>query len=394
MVLARLRSLKISVGGRDVVRGFDLDIEEGCIYLLVGRVGSGKSLVLKALSGLAYLYPRLGIEGEIEVLGMHPLEALKRRAVAYVPQDPSTFFTFPRLDEELEFLGVNGVGKGVDPLKLSASEMFLTCLEVAMSIGAKLLLIEEPSSYLDEQTLREAMKVLRQLASRGCSIVISEHSDTLLKGFVDEVAFIDGGMELSEIPISRPAESGSMVFRGVVASYGSKVVDLSEVSVELGGGGVVAIVARNGRGKTTFVRALLGSVKRLRGFAKVRGSTYVVPQVPPRLFAFGSVESEARFLKVDPNVVKRAGVVDDVRRNPYTLSLGESRALMILLALASPTKWLLVVDELSLGLDPECLSVVCEALSEAPSHGKGVVVTTHSRAIARCVRNAKVIELR
>ncbi len=380
--LARAKDLRIYVGGKIIVKGLDLVVKSGSMHLIVGRVGSGKSLVLKSLAGVAQLYGGIEIRGLLEVTGSSPLEAMERGEVVYVPHDPTSMLSVRSL------VAAGSLRREM----MAASEALMECLKIAERSRARLVLVEELSSYLDERQLPKAMEALRRIASRGGAVVIADHSEHPLAKYVDSVTYIDGGVEISKVVVAEPRRSGAASIRSLAVSYGFRIVDLSELDLDVGPGDVVGVAAPNARGKTTLVRALIGSAKVVRGTARLKGSAYVVPQIPPRLFAYPSIELEAKALSVDARALGEPWR-SIAYRNPYTLSLGESRALMMQLALASPRKWLLVVDELALGLDDDVAKLFCEAIEEAASLGKSAIVTGKSRSDLRWLRSAEIVEL-
>ena len=390
-----VEGLSIYIDGEPVVKNLSFELKGNGLYALIGRVGSGKSLVLKCIAGLLSLYPRIEVKGSISVLGLNPLEALKRRFVAYVPQDPSAFFIAPTPREELELMGIEN---GTSPLVkgFSASELFELCVRVLAHSNAKVMLIEEPSSYLDGNSLRRVMELLRDLANEGKIVVISDHRLEPYSRYVDEALFIEGGTELRYLDpgfINARFVKPFVKAEGVLVNYGGKVVNVSKISIELRDGDVITIVAPNSYGKTTFIKALLRLVRRVRGKVVLKAHPFLIPQVPSRLFAHHSIEHEVKALKVDPKAILNLGIVKDLRRNPYTLSVGEARALMLALSIASPIKNLVIIDEVTLGLDDELEDWFREAIRLGSSLGKAFLITTHSRSFARLVRDGKVIEL-
>ncbi len=93
MSAVSVEDLAISVEGKRVVDAVNFELSEGEVALLCGGVGSGKTLIAKALCGVLYLYPSIEIRGRASVLGLHPVDALRKRLAIYIPQDPLMFFT-------------------------------------------------------------------------------------------------------------------------------------------------------------------------------------------------------------------------------------------------------------------------------------------------------------
>jgi branched-chain amino acid transport system ATP-binding protein len=156
-----------------------------------------------------------------------------------------------------------------------------------------------------------------------------------------------------------------------------------DVSLEVENGGAYAVIGRNGMGKTTLVRAILGLLPRRRGSLAIDG--HDVTNLPTYKIVRGGVACCAQErglfagLSVAENLVSRSSgwKVDPRRRRQVmanfpalderlgqragTLSGGEQKMLMLARALLATPK-LLILDEISAGLQPSVVDVVEKAL--------------------------------
>ena len=403
MSTVRVEDLAISVEGKRVVDAVNFELSEGEVALLCGGVGSGKTLIAKALCGVLYLYPSIEIRGRASVLGLHPVDALRKRLAIYIPQDPLMFFTTASFSDEARLLGVDTVSiseaRFRAPWEYAASEVFKEAMRLALKSDAKLLIIEEPSSYLDEMELSAFLNSLRYVKELGKAVIIVDHFEEPYLGHIDKIVRIEGDRRFFSLTsfldrIERRLEKPRSVIevRNLVVEYrGGRRVDLSNVVVE--NDEVVVVLGRNGRGKTSLVRALMG-VARFRGFVRVaRSALFVVPQNPPRVFLRNSVAGEFQAMGISDELLRLTPFAEYRSRNPYTLSIGESRALMLMLALLSPRKSVLVVDEISLGFDRDLLEWVSKAVSEFANLGMKFLLTTHSTRVASRFGQARIIKL-
>jgi ABC-type branched-subunit amino acid transport system ATPase component len=178
----------------------------------------------------------------------------------------------------------------------------------------------------------------------------------------------------------------------VVGGYrGARIVN--NVSFELEAGETFAILGRNGVGKTTLLRTLMGLADRFSGTVVVDGQA-VAPRDPRTMARLG-----VTFVPDDRGVFPRLTIAENIdlaRRCAYaltaidvfeifpdlaprrdqaagTLSGGQQQQLAIARALAIGPR-LLIVDELSQGLQPSIVQSLTQALSEATREGKLTLV--------------------
>ena len=191
-----------------------------------------------------------------------------------------------------------------------------------------------------------------------------------------------------------PAVAG---FAGVTVRYG-RTVAADAVTLAVGPGRVYALLGRNGAGKSSLVRCLLGQQKpaagratlfgedawrsRRRAMARV-GSLPEEPDVPPEMTAAEAVAFCARLYPVFDRAgaagrLARFGVPADVPAG--RLSKGQKAQLGLALALA-PRPDLLVLDDPTLGLDAVARKELYEELlGELADRGTTVFLTTHDLA--------------
>ena len=172
-----------------------------------------------------------------------------------------------------------------------------------------------------------------------------------------------------------------LVAEGVESGYGSATV-LRGIDLTVGDGEAVAVVGRNGMGKTTLLKTLLGYLRPTAGSIRLDGAdiTGMLPERVVRhgiaygpqdgpIFASLSVEENllaARSGRIDP--IRRRTVLeffpvlgDRSRQRAGTLSGGEQKMLVLARALLAEPR-LIVLDEITAGLQPSMVNTVVEAL--------------------------------
>ena len=221
-----LRGVSVDYGTRRVIDGVDLHLASGELACLLGPNGTGKSTLLRAITGA--IRPATGtvlIDGV--PLDEYERPALARR-LAVVPGQ--TVVAFPMRVEELVALGrvphehpllgpraadraaidqaIERVGIGHlrhrDVRELSLGERQLAVLAMTIAQGAQLLLLDEPTVHLDLRHQVEVMELLRDLARRdGVTILAVLHDIALAMHFFDRLLLLDDGRLVGD---GQPAE--------------------------------------------------------------------------------------------------------------------------------------------------------------------------------------------
>jgi phospholipid/cholesterol/gamma-HCH transport system ATP-binding protein len=199
------------------LRGVDLDVETGSTTAVLGRSGSGKSVLLKSIVGL--IEPDRGSirVDEIEVVGadLKTLQDVRRR-VGYVFQNGAVYdslsvgvyLAFPlqivlHLEESevrrrvMHYLEQVGLPEKVNvmPSELSGGQRKRIGVARTIITEPEYLLYDEPTTGLDPQTAKEIAKLVVELQVKFeiTSIVVT-HDPYCLNIVADRVAFIDDGL--------------------------------------------------------------------------------------------------------------------------------------------------------------------------------------------------------
>jgi zinc transport system ATP-binding protein len=193
--------------GPDVVVDVDLEVGEHELIGLIGPNGGGKSTLLKLAAGL--LKPR---QGQVRVFGRPPPEA--RDEIGYVPQFALFPRDFPITVAQAVLLGRLGGGLGLRwsaadraaadraieetelgpladrPLSaLSGGELQRVLIARALAAEPRLLLLDEPTSNLDQRAEEDIFALLARLTHR-MAVVLVSHDVGFVTGFVHRVACI------------------------------------------------------------------------------------------------------------------------------------------------------------------------------------------------------------
>ena len=202
-------ALSLSYNGRDAVHQVSLDLESGELIAIVGPNGSGKTTLLRGLSRL--LRPVAGhvlLDGE-EIRSISPREVARRLAILPQIQPEGVDLTVRELvwrgraphqgilqrataaDHEavawaLEAADVHHVA--ARPLgSLSGGERQRAWIALALAQQPRILLLDEPTSFLDVQHQVEVMALLARLNAEGMTIIAVVHDLALAGRFMQRV---------------------------------------------------------------------------------------------------------------------------------------------------------------------------------------------------------------
>ncbi|MGH7103759.1 MAG: ATP-binding cassette domain-containing protein [Acetobacteraceae bacterium] len=303
-------------------------------------------------------------------------------------------------------------------------------LEIAITLAPepKMLLLDEPLAGLAEADRHVVGTLIRSLATSRAVLLIEHDIDRVLK-LSDRITVLHEGRLIADgqpheiaadeaviaaylgvkgeeraAPLPRPAaaaaEAGGLLLEvnGVASGYGGSTV-LSDVSIAVREGEAVALLGRNGVGKTTLLRTISGTLKPNAGEIRFRGATISGRPTYEINRAGISLVPEGRRLFGNLTVVEnlrlaaRPGGIsmDEVfalfprlklrsRARAENLSGGERQMVAIARALIVPSR-LVLLDEPFEGLAPAIVKEVMEALVTLRGRVAMVIVEHHAEQV-------------
>jgi iron complex transport system ATP-binding protein len=216
--------LAVGYGGRPVASGISLQVQPGTLWVVLGPNGAGKSTLLRTVLG--WLPP---VQGEVLLFGQ-PLVGWQRRAlaqrVAWVPQTFEAEAGFTGLElvlmgraphlgawglpsegdvrlarAALEDLGIWGLAHRRTQ-ELSGGERRLLLLARALAQGPQLLLLDEPTAFLDLRHQVDVLRNVRRRVEAGLSAVAVLHDANLAGHVATHVLLLAEGAVLGQGPAS------------------------------------------------------------------------------------------------------------------------------------------------------------------------------------------------
>ena len=444
-----LRDVEKSFGAVRALVSGSLRVEHGSIHALVGENGAGKSTLVKVVSGV---HRRDG--GELlldgESVDFTSTSESKAAGVAVIYQEPTLFPDLSvtenifmgrqilgsgrRIDRQAMYAEAqrlfDGLGVRIDPrrpaLGLSIADQQIIEIAKAISLDAKVLVMDEPTAALSGVEVQRLFTVARRLRDEGRGLVFISHRFEEVFDLCDTVTVMRDGAYVDTLPVSETSidhmvelmvgrEVGEL-FPKTPATLGDPVLEVRgltspgvfhEVSFTVHAGEIVGLAGLVGAGRSEIARAVFGVDGYQSGEVLLHGEP--VPARNPRAaiaagMAFVPEDRRRQGLVVDASVsrniagvirtrLSRGGLLTQRRENgavaPWasrlevktsaldadaaTMSGGNQQKVVIAKWLATqPT--LLIIDEPTRGIDVGTKAEVHRLLSDLAGQGLAIVM--------------------
>jgi sulfonate transport system ATP-binding protein len=212
----RLRGIKKSFGGHEVLHGIDLDIPPGQFVAIVGRSGCGKSTLLRLLAGLDQpTSGQIEVEGQtqgwkddVRLMFQEPRLLPWQRVAANVEvglsHNPAGAERRRQAIEVLAQVGLSG-RETAWPAVLSGGQKQRVALARALVSRPRVLAFDEPLGALDALTRIEMQALIEQVwQDKGFTAIVVTHDVTEAVALADRILLLDEGRVAMDVTVDLP----------------------------------------------------------------------------------------------------------------------------------------------------------------------------------------------
>lgn len=399
----------------------DFEALSGELWMITGRSGCGKSTFARCLTGLIPHLYRGDMRGDVWIEGLNtrqtPLWQICE-SVGMLFQNPAGQAVASTAEQEIAF-GLENLGLPVDeqrarcrsyverfqlghlsqrrPDTLSGGEQQRLMLAAVLARQPKALILDEPLSMLDTTNATDLVSHLEELTQQGTTIVACEHRADYLAAlpatrrmWLPSSRNHDDPLEQA-LPPAPVAGVGTIELEGLELGFTRQRL-FQDLTLSLRGGEVVAIIGRNGVGKTTLLRAIAGlhpyegTIRNGDGHPASFGLMF---QNPDWQLFNPTVRDEIRYHVPEPDEPLYAWLLQALSLKQYEdvppllLSEGEKKRVALALLLMHHPRHGVLLDEPTLGQDDYHRMILGRTTRGLAEAGCIVVATTHDLAWAK-----------
>lgn len=294
--------------------GVTLKIRAGTVHALMGENGAGKSTLMKCLFGIYtrdsgeilldgqevnFKNSREALEHGVAMVHQELNQALKRSVSdnIWLGRYP-TFMGFVTRERKMrkQTLDIfSDLGISVDPdtimERMSVSERQMVEIAKAVSYDSKIIVLDEPTSSLNDREVEHLFAIIEKLRARGCGIIYISHKMEEILRISDEITVMrDGrhvatelsenmsmekiiklmvGRELTERFPQKRNERGEEVLR--IEGLSTRYAPIRDVSFSVRSGEIVGVAGLGGSGRTELLESIFGLCEKSSGMITLHG---------------------------------------------------------------------------------------------------------------------------
>ena len=239
-VLLQMNSITKTFPGVKALDNVNLSVEEGEIHALVGENGAGKSTLMNVLSGI---YPHGTYEGDIiydgEVCEFHNIKDSEKKGIVIIHQElalipymtigENMFLgneqgskwcidwnkTYAEADKYLEMVGLEDSSKTLIK-DIGTGKQQLVEIAKALAKHARLLILDEPTSSLNETDSRALLDLMKKLKGEGMTMIIISHKLNEVSYVADKITVVRDGSTIETLDATVDDISETRIIKGMV----------------------------------------------------------------------------------------------------------------------------------------------------------------------------------
>ena len=453
--LLRMQGIDKAFGGVPALAQASLEVLPGEVHALIGQNGAGKSTMIKILTGayqrdggeivfdgrpIAFASPQAAQAGGISTIyqeiNLVPLRSVAENVL--LGREPKRFglIDWGRLNrtagELLRRFGIDiDVRRPLGAFNTAVQQM--VAIARAVSFEAKLVIMDEPTSSLDEREVELLFETIRRLRSSGVAVIFVSHKLDELYAVCDRVTIMRDGRTVVVAPMAEMSRlqlvaamlgrdlatvsrQGATAFSDAAHKIGEPLLDVAglqvgrrvrDVSLEVRKGEIVGLAGLLGSGRTETARAVVAAEPRDDGAIGL-GDAATAFAAPAEAIAAGigfcsedrKIEGIVPDMSVRENLtlallplLSRRGLVDEVRQRQIVerfverlgvkcsgpeqrireLSGGNQQKVLLARQLCMNPR-LVILDEPTRGIDVGAKAEIQSLIRELAEQGLGVLM--------------------
>lgn len=322
-ILLRCENISKSFPGVKALDNVSLEVETGEIHAIVGENGAGKSTMMNILSGaytpdtgrinfdgkgihlkdprqaqelgIAMIHQELSLANNLSIMENIYIGRLKRNRLGFVNYREM----YDRCKEQLESIGITDITPDQLIKYLSISQMQMVEIAKALSLNAKIIIMDEPTSSLTRKESELLFATIRRLKNSGVTVLYISHRIQEIIEISDRITVLRDGKQIQTLITKDTSENeivSLMVGREFNKSFQrvSKVIGpndqpvlevkglsscnkkLQDINLKLFAGEVLALTGLVGSGRTELVQAIFGIDRQTAGEIYLDGQKITV----------------------------------------------------------------------------------------------------------------------
>ena len=440
--MVEIKNISLKYEEEEILNKINISINRGECVLFTGKSGSGKSSLINSINGLATRYDAAEIIGDIVIDGKNikDLELYEiSNLISTVFQNPKTYFfnvnttlellfyleniglareeMERRLEDMLEIFSIKKL-LNRDIFKLSGGEKQILCIAACYISGTKIIVMDEPSSNLDKDSIEVLKNMLEVLKEKGISIIVAEHRIYYLMDIIDRVFLLEDGKlkksyskdefqklstrelnnlglrdkDITELKVPFIDDKGELQIKKLVYNFTGLNRSLILKNLYFKLGKIYGIVGSNGHGKSTLLRCLIGVEKKskeeiyfkgrkLSKKDRLKNSSLVMQDVNHQLFT-DEVFNELSLGVKDFDEKKANFILDGLglsefkEKHPMSLSGGQKQRVAIASVMCKDSRFI-YFDEPTSGMDYSNMIKISEQIKKYKSKDKIIFIVSH-----------------